>query len=210
MKTILIAALAVFCAHAVEPSASLFENADVKVVRALEKVHVKGSFHEHKINRVMIYLQNGKQRFEYQDGRKPVVFDWKAGQIDWSVPEGIHSPEVIGDEPFNIVEIELKKPGGGAVTKVDAKEFHLELENPQVRVFRLKLAAHQATPAVEFKHNVVAVFLSEQELKVTDAAGKAETVKHKLGDAVWEAPGTRKIENVGAAPAEIVLVEVRN
>jgi hypothetical protein len=35
-----------------QPSATLFENGDVKVSRATEKAHVKGSFHEHKVNRV--------------------------------------------------------------------------------------------------------------------------------------------------------------
>jgi hypothetical protein len=88
------------CALAVEPSATLFENGDVKVSRALEKPHVKGSFHEHKVNRVMVYLQAGRQRFEYQDGRKPAVFDWKAGQVVWSAPDGIHSPEIVSDEPI--------------------------------------------------------------------------------------------------------------
>ena len=106
---------------AVEPSATVFENDSVKVVRALEKPHVKSKFHEHTTNRVMVYLQSGKQRFEYQDGRKPAVFEYKAGQVLFSKPEGMHSPEVISDEPFNIIEVELKKPGTGKkiVTPLD-------------------------------------------------------------------------------------------
>ena len=116
MKTISKVQLVLFCAtamglFAVEPSATLLENGDVKVVRALEKAHVKGSFHDHKVNRVMVYLQDGSQRFEYQDGRQPRVFDWKAGQVVWSPAEGMHSPEVISDAAFNIIELELKKPG---------------------------------------------------------------------------------------------------
>src|ERR1700712_3201351 len=125
-------------AFAVEPSAPLFQNDDVRVIRALEKAHVKGAFHEHKPNRVMVYLQAGKQRFEYQDARKPQVFDWKAGQVVWSPAEGMHSPEVTGDEPFNIVEVELKKPGAASpagahdVLTVDKKHYKVELENDQV------------------------------------------------------------------------------
>jgi hypothetical protein len=200
-----IAIAAVFAASlpafAVQPSGILFENDQVKVIRALERPHVKGSFHEHKVNRVMVYLGGGKQRFEYRDGRKTTDFDWKAGQIDWSEPDGIHSPEVVTDEPFNIVEIELKKPGGATIGKdgltADPKDFKLEFEKPQVRVLRLKLAPHQSTPVIERTGNVVAIFL-------TDGDG------HKAGDAVWETPGSSKIENTGGTPFEMVLVELKN
>jgi hypothetical protein len=55
---------------------------NIKVLRALEKPHVKGKFHEHKLNRVLIYLQPGRQRFEYQDGRTAKVIDWRAGEAN--------------------------------------------------------------------------------------------------------------------------------
>ena len=45
------------------PSAVLFENNEVKVARALERAHVLGKFHQHEMNRVMVYLQSGRQRF---------------------------------------------------------------------------------------------------------------------------------------------------
>ena len=63
------------------PSAPLFENNEVKVFRAFEKYQAVGKFHQHDMNRVMVYLQSGRQRFEYQDGKPPAVFDWKAGQV---------------------------------------------------------------------------------------------------------------------------------
>jgi len=194
------------CAFAIDilPSATFFENSDVKVLRAQEKVHVKGSFHEHKMNRVMVYLQNGKQRFEYQDSRKPVEFDWKAGQVQFSKPEGMHSPEVTGDQPFNIIEIELKNTGTSKpaastkdALKLDARHYKLEFENDQVRVLRLKLGAHEATPAIEHGHNTVAIYLTDHDA-------------HKAGDAIWEAPNTGKIENTAAAPVEMVFVEIKN
>ena len=92
MRTLSFLAVA---AIAIAPSATIFENDQVKTVMALEKAHVKGKFHEHKMNRVMIYLQPGRQRFEYQDGRKPVEFEYKAGEVKWSASEGMHSPEVV-------------------------------------------------------------------------------------------------------------------
>jgi hypothetical protein len=204
-------------AFALQPSGTLVDNDQVKVIRALERPHVKGSFHEHKVNRVMVYLEGGKQRFEYKDGRKTTDFDWKPGQVDWSEPDGIHSPEVVTDEPFNIVEMELKKPGGAEMKasskdalKADRKHYHLEFDKPQVRVLRLKLGPHEKTPLVENAQNTVVVFVNDQEFRMTDAAGKAETATHKTGDAVWQTPTTAKIENTGSTPLEMLLVELKD
>ena len=196
---------------------TLFENDQVKVVRALEKAHVKGKAHEHKMNRVMVYLQSGRQRFEYTDGRKPEVFDWKDGQVVWSPANGTHAPEVVGDNPFNIVEVELKKPGGGMFNastldplKVDPKHYKLEFENDQVRVLRVAVGAHETAPMHEHALNRVTVYLTDQKFQVTTADGMMETVQHKAGDAAWGTPLKHKEENVSDQPFEAVVVEIKN
>ncbi|MDP9169128.1 MAG: hypothetical protein M3N54_00810 [Acidobacteriota bacterium] len=197
LKISLLFGCAAFAAFAVEPSATLFENDQVKVARALEKPHVKGGFHQHKANRVMVYLQNGQQKFEYQDTRKPAVFDWHVGQVAWSPVEGMHSPEVLSDNPFNIIEVELKKPGAEKkLAKVDKKHATIEFENPQVRVLRVKLAAHEKS-AMRGETDAVAIYL-------TDAAG------HKMGDAVWEPAGAGVEENKGDQALEMIRVELKN
>src|ERR1700719_3274185 len=208
---------ATLTAITVEPSATLFENDQVKVLRALEKPHLKAKFHEHKLNRVMIYLQAGRQRFEYQDGRQPEVFDWKAGEVKWSEADGMHSPEVISNDAFNIIEIELKKPGTGkAVTgrldpiKTDPKHYKLEFENAQVRVFRVKIEAHGTAPKHQHSLNRITVFLTDQEFRITDSHGKVETMNHKAGDAVWETPTTHTEENLSDYPFEVVAIEVKS
>ena len=181
----------------------LFENDSVKVMRALEKAHLKGGFHEHKPNRVMVYLQNGRQRFEYQNGRTPAVFDWKAGQVVWSPAEGMHSPEVIGNEPFNIIEVELKKPGAKTApfgphdpVRADPQHFKVEFDNDQVRVLRMTLGPHESTPLVTWSLNQVEIFLTGNDA-------------HKPGEAIWVAPGMRKEVNVGANPLEAILVQAK-
>jgi quercetin dioxygenase-like cupin family protein len=204
-------------ALAVEPSATLFENEQVKVVRALEKPHVKGKFHDHKLNRVMIYLQPGRQRFEYQDGRQPEVFDWSAGQVKWSAADGMHSPEVVSDAPFNIIEVELKTHGTGKEIsgsldplKVDPRHYAVEFENDQVRVLRVKIGARESTPLHEHSRNRVTVFLSDQDFRATSSDGTAGTVQHKAGDTVWGTPITHQEENMSDKPFEAVVVEIKN
>jgi hypothetical protein len=206
-----------FAAMPVEPGAALLENDQVKVVRALEKAHVKGKAHEHKVNRVMIYLQSGKQRFEYQDGRKPAVFDWTAGQVKWSPADGMHAPEVISDESFNIVEVELKKSGTGKAIKssldplkVDPKHYHVEFENDQVRVLRVKIGGHEVAPLHEHSLNRVTVYLTDQTFRVTGADGKTDSVHHKAGEAAWGTPLTHKEENSSDQAFEALVVEIKD
>jgi uncharacterized RmlC-like cupin family protein len=201
----------------IEPSGPIFENDQVKVVRALEKAHVKGKFHEHKMNRVMVYLQSGKQRFEYQDGRKPQVFDWKEGQVEWSPADGMHSPEVLTDTAFNIIEVELKTPGTGKTitskldpVKVDPKHYKVEFENDQVRVLRVKIEGHGVAPMHEHSLNRVTVYLTDQDFSTKDSTGKTSTVKHKAGEALWGTPITHTETNLSDQPFEVVVVELKS
>jgi beta-alanine degradation protein BauB len=221
MKIKAYAAVVLCCvalaAAPLEPSATLFENDQVRVVRALEKPHVKGNFHAHAQNRVMIYLQPGWQTFEYQDGRKPELYQWKAGDVKWSPADGMHSPEVISDNAFNIIEIELKTSGSGkAITseldpvKTDPKHYKVEFENAQVRVLRVKIEAHGAAPMHEHTLNRVGVYLTDQEFRTTDANGKIEIAKHKAGDAAWATPTKHAEENLSDNPFEIVVVELKS
>ena len=221
MKTKVNAAVLIFCATlgaiTVEPSATLLENDQVKVIRALEKPHVKGKFHAHAQNRVLIYLQPGRQRFEYQDGRQPEVFHWKAGEVKWSPANGMHSPEVISNDAFNIVEIELKRPGTGKTitsnldpVKIDPKHYKLEFENAQVRVLRVKIEAHGTAPMHEHSLNRVTVFLTDQEFRVKDSHGEIKIMKHKAGDAVWGTPTTHTEENLSNNPFEVVAIELKS
>jgi quercetin dioxygenase-like cupin family protein len=220
LNTVLLLAGASFVAIAalpVEPGGPYFENDQVRVFRALEKAHVKGKFHEHKVNRVMVYLQSGRQSFEFQDGRKPQVFDWKEGQVVWSPADGMHSPEVISDSSFNIVEVELKKPGAAKAisrskdpVKIDPKDYKIEFENDQVRVVRVKVAAHATVPMHEHPLNRATVFLTEQVNRITSSDGKVETVRHKAGDVTWGTPIMHKEENMSDKPFEVVMVEIKS
>jgi len=186
------------------------------VVRALEKPHVKGAFHEHKPNRVMIYLQPGTQTFEYKDGRKPETFNWKAGQVVWSPAGGLHSPEVTSNEGFNIVEVELKTKGGKAADvkrdppKVDPKHYTVEFENDQVRVMRVKVGAHEKVAMHDHGLNRISVFLTDADVKSTSADGKVETAHHKAGEAAWSAGAfSHAEENQSDKGYEVVLVEIK-
>lgn len=198
-----------------QPSAVLYDNAEVKVARALEKARVQGKFHQHEMSRVMVYLQPGHQRFEYQDGRPTAVSVFKAGEVLWSPPTGMHAGTVL-DQDFNIIEVELKTPGTSKpITsdhdplKVDPAQYKLVFDNPQVRVLRIKVPAHGTVPLHTYATDHVTIFLTDQNFHIKDSAGKTETVEHKAGDVIWETPATHSEQNISAQPFEAVTVEIK-
>jgi quercetin dioxygenase-like cupin family protein len=198
-----------------QPSAVLYDNDEVKVARALEKAQAQGKFHQHEMNRVMIYLQPGKQRFEYQDGRPTAVSTFKAGEVLWSPPTGMHAGTVL-DHDFNIIELEMKTPGTDKpITsdhdplKVDPAQCKLELENPQVRIVRARIQPHATVPLHTWATDHVIVFLTDQKFEIKDSTGKTETAEHKAGDVVWGTPVSISEKNLSAQPFEALIVEIK-
>jgi len=107
------------------------ENDYVRVVWATDQpVDKPGALHEHKQNRVMIYLEAGKMRIAYADGRVDNQ-NWKVGEIAWSPGGGMHTSQNVGTKPLRIVEIEVRK--GSADTKAGG---YKKIDNAQVHVYR--------------------------------------------------------------------------
>jgi len=211
--TILFAAAAAFSAETVKTP---IDNDQVKVLNVVVQPHEKTRLHQHKVNRVMVYLQAGRQDFDYQDGKKSVL-KFKAGEMKWSPAGGMHIAEISSDAPANIIEVELKKPAAGASpstsaldpVKVDPKHYKVELENDQVRVLRVKIGPHQSTPLHEHSLNRVLTYITDQNFRVT-TDGKAETVRHKAGEVSWGTPTKHQEENLNDSPFEAVVVELKN
>lgn len=192
------------------------ENDKVKVVKVNQDPHLKTRLHKHDMNRVMIYLQPGKQQIDYKDA-KAVTLNWKAGEALWSPAAGMHIAEIVSDKPVTIVELELKNKGvkekvkGSAKDplKVDPKHYKVEFENDQVRVVRVKIGARESVPMHEHGLDRVVVYLTDQDFKITAPDGKVTMAKHKAGDVGFSNPGTHSEENLSDKPFEIVVVEFK-
>lgn len=199
-----------------QESQTVIDNDQVKVLKVLVQPHEKTRLHQHKVNRVMIYLQPGSQTLDYQDGRRTVL-TWRAGEPRWSPAGGMHVAELITSQPVTIVEVELKKPASAASfspnpldpVRVDPGHYKVEFENSQVRVLRVKLGAGASAPLHRHQFNRVVVYLTGQELDVTSEDGKTvRTVRHP-GDVAWAGPTTHKERNVASEPFEVIVVEVK-
>jgi quercetin dioxygenase-like cupin family protein len=198
-------------------NSTVVDNDQVRVLKVTQQPHTKTRLHDHKINRVMIYMQAGKQEFDYPELKKKSVLTWKAGEAKWSPASGKHIAEIVSDQPVTIMEIELKKPADPAKkasgpldpVKLDAKAYKVVFENDQVRVLHVKIGAGQSTPLHEHGLNRVVTYLADQKMRVTTPDGKSEIVEHKAGDVSWAGPGKHKEENLNSTPFEVMVVELK-
>jgi quercetin dioxygenase-like cupin family protein len=192
------------------------ENDQVRVLVVTDQPHVKTSLHKHDVNRVMIYLNAGKQEI-VTEGKKADV-EYKAGEAKWSPAGGMHTAEVTSAAPLKIVEVEIKKPGDPAKTittpldppKIDKQDYRVEFENSQVRVVRVKMAAHRKVPEHEHQLNRVVVYLTDQDGTMTTADGQTTKAQHKPGEASWGGPVKHREENLMDKPFEAVVIELKN
>jgi len=207
-------ALVLGCAAAAGAQ-TLLENDQVRVLKAVDKPHVKTAPHEHKINRVNIYLTAGKQEF-HSEG-KTTYLEYKAGTPLWTPKSATHTAEVVSAEPVTIIEVELKKDAdpakraGGPLdpVKVDHKHYRVEFENPQVRVVRVHFGKGEGAPLHEHLLNRVVVYLKDQKVEVT-TDGKTELVQHKAGEVSWGGPAKHSEKNVADGDFEVLVVELKN
>jgi quercetin dioxygenase-like cupin family protein len=192
--------------------------ADNEYVRALKvevQPHAKTRLHEHTMNRVMIYLQPGRQDLLYKDGRK-VLLQWKAGEAKWSPASGLHVAEITSNNPVTIIEIELKKQSPGTrstsdldAVRVDPKHYRVEFENSQVRVLRVRIGPHEIAPLHEHSLNRVVTYLTSQKVRVTADDGQVSISQRKAGEVSWAGPAKHREENLSDDAFEVAVVEVK-
>ena len=172
------------------------------------------NWHNHPLNRVMVYIHTGGEKLTYLDGSVEDL-KWEAGTVRWSPADGYHyselppelDPRVWKTPAFTtpmIVDIGIKKPGypgkvaGTALDplRVDPKDFTLVFENSQVRVLRLKLGPRQSVPMHEYTLNHLVVYITDQNVRETSPEGKAEVTRHQDGGASWSGPSKQKLDNL--------------
>jgi len=212
MRPVLLLAIA---ARLLAQPQTLIDNDQVHVIKVTDQPHSKSQPHEHQLNRVMVYLQPGRQ--EIVSGGKKTVLTWKAGEVEWSPATGAHTSEITSAAPVTIIEVEIRKPGTNTAVstpldppKVDPADYKVEFENSQVRVVRVRLAAHRHVPLHEHLLNRVVVYLTDQNGSMTTPDGKTDTAQHQAGEASWGGPTKHREENLKDTPFEAVVVELKS
>src|ERR1041385_1657690 len=97
-----------------------FDNEQARILFVTSATDAKSALHDHKVNRVMIYLDAGEITLTEQNG-KVEKLKFKAGDALWSPASGPHISHNVSGHPVRIVEVEIKsKPGEGASPKFPA------------------------------------------------------------------------------------------
>jgi len=104
---------------------SHFENDQVILNAPHPGINIPGAatgknWHNHPLNRVMVYIHTGGEKLTYLDG-SVADLKWQAGTVRWSPAEGYHYSELRpssirasgkpGIHHAMIVDIGIKKPG---------------------------------------------------------------------------------------------------
>ena len=87
------------------------ENAQARVPRIHYGPHEKSPMHYHP-NAVAVFLTDGHVKFGLPGGKADDQ-TFKTGKAQWNAA-GKHAPENLGDQPFELVLVELKGKGAAA------------------------------------------------------------------------------------------------
>jgi quercetin dioxygenase-like cupin family protein len=191
-----------------------FENEYVRVLHWTEAPGDKTPMHEHPAL-VSISVTPTKTRMTTADGKVRET-ESQAGQATFSEPEK-HSSELLGTTAGEIVQVELKKKPGAALTAipagedsvaVDPKHYSVVLQNDRVRVLRLHYAPGEKSVMHSHPANV-AVFITGGQATFGLPDGTSSRSDTKAGQVIWSDTQRHLPSNTGSKPFDVVLVELR-
>jgi quercetin dioxygenase-like cupin family protein len=92
-----------------------FENSEVRVLRIKYGPHEKSIMHRHP-NAVAVFVTDANGKFTFPNGTSQDISS-KAGETRYT-PAGLHLPENTGDQPFEVILVELKSRPRPAAKKI--------------------------------------------------------------------------------------------
>lgn len=195
------------CAFATraEAQAAIVQKLDTPQVRvyvATLQPHVPSrSPNGHATNRVLVYLDDGVMT--RQEGAATETITFKRGDVRWRPASGSYVAENTGEQPFRILEIDLKGGPSGPppVTAldppaVDPTRYRVDFENAAVRVLRVHFEPRAKGARHEHLLNRVVVYMNDQpgarrdDVRISGAAVHTE-------------------QNDSDAPADRIAIELR-
>lgn len=191
-----------------------FDTPEARVVEVVTSPGQRSAMHEHRTNRVLIYLDDGHQALTDEQGYVEET-RFHAGDVHWSPAGARHMSDNVGGTTYRIVEVELKNGAGSLPAseldpvRVAPEHYKVEIENPQVRVLRVHYGPHEAGPLHEHILNRVMVYLSDAKVKVTTPDGKAQISDAAAGDVRMGGAAKHQEENMSPLPFEVVVVELK-
>ena len=167
--------------------------------------------HDHP-HGVGVAMTNTKGKFTMPDGSVREASGTAAGSVFWRGATR-HANKNMLSTPVEMIEMDLKGLPGRPPAQVarsnptDPTET-VELENEFVRVLRSRIQPGAKT-AQHPRPDRVVIAMRDQHLRLRTAAGRSSERRLKKGDVVWQDAATVALENAGAEPTEIVMIELK-
>jgi len=92
--------------------------------------------------------------------------------------------------------------------KADPKHYKVEFENERVRVLRVHYGAGEKS-VMHGHPDLVAVFLTDHDVKFSYRGHKAEEAHAKAGQVHWFPAVEHLPENLDNKPLELILIELK-
>lgn len=187
------------------------ENDRVRIVRIKYGPGEESVMHYHP-EAVGVYLTDADVEMTFPDGSTESL-QMSAGEHGF-YPAGQHLPRNVGDQPLELVLIELEDgalgapPEGDDPTVVDADHYTAEFENELVRVVRIAYGPGEES-VMHYHPDGVAVFLTDHDVQMTLADGTTSEVVADAGEALYVPAGPHRPKNVSDGAWELVLVELK-
>ena len=162
---------------------------------------------------VGVYLTDATVEMVLPDGETLPVQS-EAGQHEF-YPAGQHLPKNVGEQPLELVLVELKTgatgpdiPAGQDSTAVDPDHYTTEFENDRVRILRIAYGPGDES-VMHYHPDTVAVFLTDHAVQMTMPDGSTSEVTASAGDALFIPAGPHRPKNISDGLWELVLVELK-
>jgi hypothetical protein len=161
------------------------------------------------VNRPRLVLSIRTQYKEYVEaGKQPVTAPIRTGgkYVSTTIPETVVDIVVKQDvedaklnalEHLNAAKDRWEYIDGLDPSQADPKHFVFGYLGGDAFDLELRLPAGESTPLVERNMNRVLVYMTDQNVRVTDGAGNVTLVQHKAGDVEWAGPARQSLTNLG-------------
>lgn len=188
-----------------------FENDRVRVLRITYGPGEQSVMHYHP-DCVAVFLSEHHAEFTAADGSTEEGHAQSGEHL--FTPAGLHLPRNIGEEPLELVLVELKGgPSGAAAAgpdpvEVDPGRYMNEFENEKVRVLRITYGPGEES-VMHFHPESVSVMLTPLSAQMTLEDGTTEEMQFEAGQQVYMAAGQHQPKNTGGEPMEVLQIELK-
>lgn len=187
----------------------VFENQFVRVIDAALPPGDTTLFHTHSRDNVPVAITSGRMRVQNlgaEASESPV----EAGQVWFAKASYTHQIRNLSETALRFIDAEIVSSAGNALDAPKLEEtshIKLEMENDQVRIYRVELAAGESTGMHSHSLPRLSVAIKAAKIQTASAQGRIEALQLEPANFSWHSPGPHSVENIGRGSYQAIEIE---